>query len=59
MVKVIYEDERTVVKMVTRSNGELLYTRTYTLDDEGFTEKSVTVYADGKVSTWYEEDHLI
>ena len=59
MVKTIYEDAKTVVKMVTRQNGELLYTRTYTLDDEGFVEESITVYADGSVSRYYEEDHLI
>lgn len=56
MVKTIYKDAKTVVKMVTRQNGELLYTRTYTLDDEGFVEESVTVYADGSVSRYYEED---
>ena len=50
MVKVIYEDERTVVKMVTGANGELLYTRTYTKDEDGCTEKSVRVYADGSIS---------
>ena len=56
MVKTIYKDSKSVVKMVTRQNGELLYTRTYTLDNEGFVEKSVIVYADGSVSNWYGED---
>ena len=56
MVKTIYKDAKTVVKMVTRQNGDLLYTRTYTLDDGGFVEESVTVYADGSVSRYYGED---
>lgn len=56
MVKTIYKDAKTVVKMVTRQNGDLLYTRTYTLDSEGFVEESVTVYADGSVSRYYGED---
>lgn len=56
MVKTIYKDAKTVVNMVTRQNGELMYTCTYILDDEGFVEESVTVYADGSVSRYYEED---
>lgn len=29
--------------------GELLYTKTYTYDADGFVEKAITVFADGDI----------
>ena len=47
-ITTVYEDDFIRVKKVM--NGEkLLYTRTYIFDDEGFVEKSIIVWNDGKV----------
>lgn len=48
-VQVIYKDDKRTVKMVTRPNGMLLYTRTYIYGEDGYVEKMITVYQDGTV----------
>lgn len=48
-VQEIYSDDKRVVKMVTRPNGMLLYTRTYIYDDNGYVDKMITVFQDGTV----------
>ncbi len=47
----VYKDSKTHVVMAYLTNGELFYTRTYTYDSEGYVEKDITVFADGKIDT--------
>lgn len=48
-ITTVYKSDRIVVKSEELGNGKLLCTTTYWLDDEGFVEKQITVYADGFV----------
>lgn len=49
-ITIVYEDEKTKVKKVSL-NGRFMYTVTYIFDDEGFVEKMIRVYRDGKVES--------
>lgn len=54
-VNIIYKDERKVVKAVWYG-GEFFYTRTYLLDEDGFVERDIQVFADGTVTIRDTED---
>lgn len=47
-VKTLYEDDTVVVKVAT-NRGQHLYTRTYILDEDGYAEKSIIVFYDGRI----------
>ena len=47
-IDTIYKDSQRVVKAVW-VNDKLLYTVTYTKDEEGFCNKMIRVYTDGTV----------
>ena len=46
----IYKDAKRIVKIAKRECGELFYTRTYILDDDGHVDKDIIVFCDGTVS---------
>ena len=45
----LYKDERNVVKAMYM-HGKMVWTTTYTLDEDGYVDKTVRVFSDGTVA---------